>query len=737
MFEHQQQNDLNNYLNNTNKEKKKKKKKNRRTRSMLRITTLAACLLLLIQCSCISTVDAKKKGREKPEESKYVIYANDFIDDAWRDYSWNERLVDFQSSPGFESSSAVDADIEGWGAFALARIQDKPLECDSDDNAGNDECKDKPSFVAASDAKAKQLRMRIQGPKGSSTTLQTREVDNDGSETSWLFLTDGRVIPKLELDDENATSEEDLAIRGLEKYTRPTSLNDIALKLEHSRTGKSSKEVLLSSLLPSEESRRMRGSLVDDSRWIPIKVELSPLLEASDMATWDKVVLKDAKGNGFKVRLDDIYLTGDDFDGKGGKTKEVEVATKTQKVETPNNKAIHSWLDVKPTFVEEGDANLSTDPEVLHTNALEEFTSAQLCKTYDSPVNVANILDGELKEPSGLAASRRYKGILWTHQDRDTDPYLYAVIAKTGQVVSKLHVGIQHYSETDWEDISVSLCPDGSGDHCLWIADSGNVRRDREVFFVHVFREPKLQRYGEIEPWDIWTFSYQFPLDRQRKRPWIDIESLLVAPDGSKFWLVEKTVNHNGDGPVTIWETPEWKSPQKLVAMDKNNTLMDVTQRGRGAVYDHPNMLIEMALVNKIINPKIAQIASYLKPEAFDPPLADWAVRKYKKEDMNWNKLRAITGVDIHPTGKSLIACTYSGIWEFPLKRPFDLRSESMGQPKLLSITSRYDDSYWQTEAITYDSDGAGIWLASEYFKGHQPLRFIGCRKDKANGHLE
>ena len=109
MFEHQQQNDLNNYLNNTNKEKKKKKK-NRRTRSMLRITTLAACLLLLMQCSCISTVDAKKKGREKPEESKYVIYANDFIDDAWRDYSWNERLVDFQSSPGFESSSAVDDD---------------------------------------------------------------------------------------------------------------------------------------------------------------------------------------------------------------------------------------------------------------------------------------------------------------------------------------------------------------------------------------------------------------------------------------------------------------------------------------------------------------------------------------------------------------------------------------------------------------------------------------------------
>ncbi len=225
-------------------------------------------------------------------------------------------------------------------------------------------------------------------------------------------------------------------------------------------------------------------------------------------------------------------------------------------------------------------------------------------------------------------------------------------------------MGTRQYSETDWEDIAVALCPDASGDHCLWIADSGNVRRDREAFFVHVFREPDLGSFegtthGKVEAWDIWTFAYQLPLDRHGERPWIDIESLVVAPDASKFWLVEKTVYNNGEGPVTVWETPAGDmGPSDLFRRDSGG-LLELTRRGHDAVGDRPELLIEMKLVNRIANPRIGAVAAFLQPENFDPPLPEWAADKYREGALNWNKLRAITGVDLHPSGKALVACTY------------------------------------------------------------------------------
>ena len=116
------------------------------------------------------------------------------------------------------------------------------------------------------------------------------------------------------------------------------------------------------------------------------------------------------------------------------------------------------------------------------------------CLLYSPPTEASrlgNSASGRIqeywvKEPSGFAASRRYKGVLWTHEDRDTAPILYGVVGATGEVVARMRLEVRRYGEADWEDIAHAACPDGSGDACLWIADSGNVRRDRETFFVHV-----------------------------------------------------------------------------------------------------------------------------------------------------------------------------------------------------------------------------------------------------------
>ena len=46
------------------------------------------------------------------------------------------------------------------------------------------------------------------------------------------------------------------------------------------------------------------------------------------------------------------------------------------------------------------------------------------------------------------------------------------------------------------------------------------------------------------------------------------------------------------------------------------------------------------------------------------------------------------------------------------------------------------DDAYWQTEAVAYGANGKEIFLTSEYYKGHQPIRHFGCRSE-LEGSLE
>ncbi len=413
----------------------------------------------------------------------YVLYSDGpwGAQGEWRDYSWDARLVDFRSSPGFDGASAIDAAIRGHGAFALARVklpdagaQSSPRGGDNandNDNANDDE----PAFVSASDPLAARLSMRVQGPlKSSQGRLKARSANGGSSsegegDDQWLFLTDGRVIPKV--------ANRLTVKRAPAKYTKPASLSDIALYLEDSRSGRASQAVLLSharALGPQTQPRvDVSGDIseprawdapplpnfVDDSGWTELEVDLPPLLRAAGMRQWDKLVLKDTKGKGFNIRLDAVQLlapttTDADADADADATFEgegEEVASIYAKGDAPppvasREKVIHNWLSEDsppaPEAGSEPDAdgagrfNMS-DAEVVRRNALQAFQSPTKCAAYSSPLNVASIKDGGLKEPSGLAASRRYQGILWTHQDRDTSPYLYAVAAETGQVVGK------------------------------------------------------------------------------------------------------------------------------------------------------------------------------------------------------------------------------------------------------------------------------------------------------------
>jgi hypothetical protein len=143
-----------------------------------------------------------------------------------------------------------------------------------------------------------------------------------------------------------------------------------------------------------------------------------------------------------------------------------------------------------------------------------------------------------INESSGVAVSRRQEGVLWTHNDSGSRPFVFGV-SILGEDLARLLV--EDVELTDWEDMALGPCPPGlltdAQQDCLYIADTGNNLRNRDTLSIYVLPEPSIdpnrlqgtsagvsgaQRYDFTFPDDIY-----------------DVEALALAPDGS-IYLVTK-----------------------------------------------------------------------------------------------------------------------------------------------------------------------------------------------------
>lgn len=92
-----------------------------------------------------------------------------------------------------------------------------------------------------------------------------------------------------------------------------------------------------------------------------------------------------------------------------------------------------------------------------------------------------------LGESSGVIASRRRPGVLWSINDSGNEPLLFATDS-TGADLGRLTVA--RASNVDWEDISAGPCPRSSGT-CLYIADTGDNQFQRRSVTIYVLPEPE------------------------------------------------------------------------------------------------------------------------------------------------------------------------------------------------------------------------------------------------------
>lgn len=81
----------------------------------------------------------------------------------------------------------------------------------------------------------------------------------------------------------------------------------------------------------------------------------------------------------------------------------------------------------------------------------------------------------ELREISGLTASRKQPGVLWVHDDSGNEPNVYA-INTAGALLGVFR--LQNVALHDWEDIAIGPGPDVGVDY-IYVGDIGDGARDQ------------------------------------------------------------------------------------------------------------------------------------------------------------------------------------------------------------------------------------------------------------------
>lgn len=136
------------------------------------------------------------------------------------------------------------------------------------------------------------------------------------------------------------------------------------------------------------------------------------------------------------------------------------------------------------------------------------------------------VLDSELHEISGIAASHQHADTLWMLNDGGNPPNLYAT-TRYGRRLAKYRV--TNVANTDWEDLAAF---DLDGKHYLLIADTGDNGGLRKTLQLHAVREPGALSGGELRP--AWSIVFRWP-DGPR-----DCEAVAVDVRHKQILLISK-----------------------------------------------------------------------------------------------------------------------------------------------------------------------------------------------------
>lgn len=135
--------------------------------------------------------------------------------------------------------------------------------------------------------------------------------------------------------------------------------------------------------------------------------------------------------------------------------------------------------------------------------------------------------DERITESSGLAASTKNRGIVYTHNDSDAGPVIYAVDDSSGETVATLT--LDGAPARDWE--AMTRCKD-DGTDVLWVADIGDNIDAWKTYRLYRVPEPSDPRTGDVD----WT-QFDVRYDDGEAR---DAEAVLCDPRNGRLWIITK-----------------------------------------------------------------------------------------------------------------------------------------------------------------------------------------------------
>ena len=136
------------------------------------------------------------------------------------------------------------------------------------------------------------------------------------------------------------------------------------------------------------------------------------------------------------------------------------------------------------------------------------------------------LLDSQLAEISGLAASRRHRDVLWLHDDGGNPTRLFAINTNGNRLAT---LRIEGVTKTDWEDMAAFRL---DGRDYLLIADTGDNGGLRRTLQLHVIEEPAKLENARLKP--AWSIAFRWP-DGAR-----DCEAVAIDERNRQILLISK-----------------------------------------------------------------------------------------------------------------------------------------------------------------------------------------------------
>jgi hypothetical protein len=181
---------------------------------------------------------------------------------------------------------------------------------------------------------------------------------------------------------------------------------------------------------------------------------------------------------------------------------------------------------------------------------------------YDKPKVIGTIESSEIKESSGLAASKCQPEVLWTHNDSGDEAFIFAVNKKGEKLGTWKIAGAK---AVDWEDIA--QVKNANGECVLYIGDIGNNTRVlRDEFTIYRVREPQIAPENKssskkkplaTETAEAIRFTYT---DMRR-----DAETLMVHPSSGDIYIVSKVMS----GAAAVYKLKSNFDSSKLNKLEK------------------------------------------------------------------------------------------------------------------------------------------------------------------------